>query len=66
MKPPCKGCPERAAGCAASCEKWAEYVAERDKVYQKKVWYSEIAGYTHDKSAETKHRLYQNKKGKRK
>jgi hypothetical protein len=64
MKPPCKDCPERKGGCAVSCEKWRDYVAERDKVYQKKVWYSEIAGYKHDKSAETQHRIYRHKKGK--
>ena len=66
MKPPCKDCPERVAGCAVSCEKWRDYVAERDKGYEKRVCYSEIAGYTSEKCSETKHRLYRNKKGRRK
>lgn len=26
-------CPNREAGCAATCPKWAEYLTERDKIY---------------------------------
>jgi hypothetical protein len=66
MKPPCKDCPERKGGCAVTCPKWREYIAERDKQYEKRVWYSEYAGYRHDKCSAVKHRLYHNKKGKRK
>ena len=38
---PCKqDCPERKAHCSATCEKWAEYVKERDADYakRKKIW----------------------------
>ena len=35
---PCvKGCPDRKAACAVTCEKWKRYVEERDKVYKKRV-----------------------------
>lgn len=39
MKNPCydpatkTGCPARRPGCAVDCPDWAEYVDERDKVY---------------------------------
>lgn len=37
-KPPCgRECPNRKAGCAIDCEKWAAYVVERDKTYKKRV-----------------------------
>ena len=34
---PCgKDCPDRAAGCAVECGKWAEYVEKRNAVYAKR------------------------------
>ena len=29
-------CPDRKAGCGASCEKWAEYVKARDEFYERR------------------------------
>lgn len=40
MKPPCfdektkTDCPRRKPGCGATCEKWQEYMVEREKVYE--------------------------------
>lgn len=31
MKPPCRGCPEREPLCHASCPKYLEYRAEKDR-----------------------------------
>ena len=42
MKVPCyddinrKDCPDRKAGCAVDCYKWAEYVRARDAEYKAK------------------------------
>lgn len=37
-KPPCgRDCPDRKAGCAIDCEKWAAYVVERNKVYAARI-----------------------------
>lgn len=30
-------CPDRCAGCAAHCERWAAYVASRDKEYSRRL-----------------------------
>lgn len=30
-------CPDRCAGCAAHCERWAAYVASRDKDYKRRL-----------------------------
>lgn len=30
-----RNCPNRKAGCAASCKEWAEYVRKRDAQYEK-------------------------------
>ena len=33
-KPPCgKSCPDRAAGCSVTCEKWRAYLEERNANY---------------------------------
>ena len=29
-------CPKRCAGCASTCEEWATYASERDKVYTRR------------------------------
>lgn len=35
LKQPCvKDCPGRKAGCAVNCEKWAEYLKKREKLYE--------------------------------
>ena len=31
-----KGCPDRHAGCAIDCPKWAAYTIEREKVYARR------------------------------
>lgn len=34
---PCvRGCPDRKAGCAVTCEKWAAYLAARNEIYEKR------------------------------
>lgn len=30
-------CPDRSAGCSATCPKWAKYVEERNKVYAERM-----------------------------
>lgn len=35
-------CPDRHAGCAATCEKWAEYVRKRNRNYNERLYYSDI------------------------
>ena len=41
-KPPCgKNCPDRKAGCACNCEKWAAYLAERNAEYERRAKVSE-------------------------
>lgn len=48
MKNPCynpetgRGCPARRPGCAVDCADWAEYVAERDKVYTQRLSAAEL------------------------
>lgn len=37
MQPCAKDCPDRSAECRLTCTKWAEYTAEREKVYQKRL-----------------------------
>ena len=37
MKQPClRDCPDRWAECHATCEKWLEYEAERNKQYEER------------------------------
>lgn len=44
-KQPCaKDCPQRAAGCAVSCERWSEYVKAREKQYADRADISMIKG----------------------
>ena len=33
----CQGCPDRHVGCHSKCQKWNEYVTERDELYAKKL-----------------------------
>ena len=34
---PCvRGCPDRKAGCAVTCEKWAAYLAAGNEIYEKR------------------------------
>ena len=34
---PCdRDCPERCAGCQITCEKWAAYLAKREKDYERR------------------------------
>lgn len=34
---PCvRGCPDRKAGCAVTCEKWAAYLKTRNEIYEKR------------------------------
>ena len=34
VRPPCgKSCAQRAVGCHAACDKWAEYVTQREADY---------------------------------
>lgn len=38
MKQPCeRDCPDRSAGCGATCEKWQAYVKERNAGYEERV-----------------------------
>lgn len=38
MKQPCeRDCPDRSAGCGATCEKWQAYVKERNVEYEERV-----------------------------
>ena len=34
-------CPDRAAGCAAHCDRWLEYTVERNKDYRRRAIISE-------------------------
>lgn len=33
----CKDCPDRYVGCHSKCQKWNNYVTERDELYEKKL-----------------------------
>ena len=35
-------CPDRKAGCAVTCKKWADYVVERNKIYEQRVADAEV------------------------
>ena len=38
LEQPCvKDCPGRKAGCAINCEKWAEYLKRREKLYEERL-----------------------------
>lgn len=39
------GCPDRCAGCAASCEKWAAYESKRNMEYRQKLESGETDAY---------------------
>ena len=40
---PCpKDCPDRAAGCGATCEEWQKYVKERNADYEQRKEYHEL------------------------
>ena len=44
MKQPCeRDCPDRKAGCGATCEKWKAYVEERNAQYEERVkkWHNQ-------------------------
>ena len=46
-KQPCrKDCPDRKAGCAISCEKWAAYLKQREAYYEKRQKESELKSRT--------------------
>lgn len=37
LNQPCvKDCPDRKAGCAINCEKWAAYLKEREAMYEER------------------------------
>lgn len=36
MRPPCKGCPDRAAECKKTCDAWIEYETEYLEAYAEK------------------------------
>lgn len=36
MRPPCKGCPDRAAECKLTCKAWEEYETEYMDAYKEK------------------------------
>lgn len=54
VQPPCydrlnkKDCPERCENCHADCERWANYVKERDKEYIRRQARN-ASTYGHDK-----------------
>ena len=37
MNPPCRGCPEREPLCHATCPKYLEFRAEKDREYAERV-----------------------------
>ena len=44
MKQPCdRKCPDRTAGCAANCPKWAEYARWRDGKYERRLRESQVS-----------------------
>lgn len=49
MKPPCgKVCPDRFAGCHASCERWAAWETERNAEYKKRLAENITKAYQHE------------------
>lgn len=43
VRPPCgKSCAQRAVGCHAACDKWAEYVTQREADYAHRVDVSRV------------------------
>lgn len=44
-------CPDRSLGCAARCPKWAEYVKQRDAMYQQRNREKEAERYFKDSKA---------------
>ena len=63
MKAPCgRDCPDRKEACSLSCERWAEYVAERDKGYAERVMKCESATYYANKASRIEHRKYRQRR----
>lgn len=59
---PCvKDCPDRKAGCAITCEKWAEYRTKRDQYYKSKLAQGESRVHTKQADRKAKATLRQNK-----
>lgn len=48
MKPPCKGCPDRAMGCHGKCEEYAAFKAEREAELHARFLASEAKAATVD------------------
>lgn len=36
IQPPCKDCPDRTVGCHATCEKYLDFAAERERIRTEK------------------------------
>lgn len=54
---PCKkDCANRCVGCAINCEKWSNYVVDRDKYYKERMEHTEANSYT----SKEIYRLYPN------
>ena len=57
IEQPCvKDCPGRKAGCAVGCEKWADYLEKRQKIYDERLRQNYASCETaHKKNAVSKH-----------
>ena len=63
-KPPCgKDCPDRKAGCLVNCQKWHDYVAERNANYEKRLAESRAATPPGKRTKEINRALYHHKNG---
>lgn len=59
MKQPCaQDCPDRSADCAATCEKWAAYVKERNAKYAERKMQSEFEECKHVVIERAKHKNF--------
>lgn len=62
---PCaKDCPDRKAGCHASCERWAAYEKERNEEYKKRLLETVVKAYRHDRKIKHDH-LERHKRGRK-
>ena len=59
--PPCKGCKERKAGCAAICQRWKAYYTERNAWYKKMLTESQGADRSRAKRQMTDRAIYKHK-----
>lgn len=62
-KPPCsKGCADRKAGCAITCQKWLDYVRERNENYKRRLEEAESRVSPANRISKANKNLYHRKK----